>query len=94
MWLLDVAIVDRRGARASRLRTLWRSLVCFAVCVSLAWINRYSYPEDQFGLARFELLVAMVVTPSILFALAAGWSVWSPERGLHDRLAGTRLVRG
>jgi len=78
-----IVFVKRNGCRASRLRVFWRGL--------LAW------SPLAFG---FALFMALRVTWSIglASAAAAAWSlvgiltlasVWLPERGLPDRLAGT-----
>ncbi len=102
MWLADVVIVNRRGEKASRLRALWRHVLGAApLCVCgmlllfpLFFPGGLPHLLDQLGPVGSWLLAGMIPGLPALFLVGVVWSVWSPERGLQDRLAGTRLVRG
>jgi hypothetical protein len=99
MVFLDVAIVNRRGAKASRLRTLCRNLVCLApllgVLPLIVVVFVGGLGDNPVKLAPLAYVVlAAISVPLAVYLFGAAWSVWSPECGLQDRLAGTRLVRG
>ncbi|MBI5387007.1 MAG: protein kinase [Verrucomicrobia bacterium] len=82
--LLGLAVVRRDGARASRLRVLWRGVV--------AWSPALSAPVLAMMLTP---LVGAVAAGSLVTVLVIGLAACSlalPERSLQDRLAGTCLV--
>ncbi|MGB8170045.1 MAG: hypothetical protein WCF18_21255, partial [Chthoniobacteraceae bacterium] len=66
---LGLAVVDREGRPAGRLRLLWRGLPCLFV----VWGG------------SLQLAAATIVLGLI-------WIALSPTAGLHDRVAGTRVV--
>ncbi|MEX2119400.1 MAG: protein kinase [Pirellulales bacterium] len=76
---LEVAVVDRAGARASRLRLFWRNMLLWSIVL--------------LGLGLL-ILLARRGGPSAAFVLIIYWIVatFTAQRGLHDRLAGTWLV--
>jgi eukaryotic-like serine/threonine-protein kinase len=76
---LDIVLVTKNGAPASRVRVLWRNAVLWSlVLVALVLL--------------LTVAAAGRVRPSAV--LLVGLIVWMflAERGLHDRLAGTWLV--
>ncbi|MHB8861246.1 MAG: protein kinase domain-containing protein [Pirellulaceae bacterium] len=76
---LDVAIVTKDGATASRLRVLWRqSVLWFLVLLALAAL----IAAAAFGRG---LVAAALLTCAVGETLIA-------DRGIHERLAGTWLV--
>jgi hypothetical protein len=84
LWALGVIIVRPDGARASRLRMFWRSLV--------AWSPILIGPVLVFSL---KPLVGMVWAGALVGALVLGLAALSlalRQRSLQDRLAGTWLV--
>lgn len=84
---LGVAVVKKDGARASRWRILWRSLLAWAPFLGLTLV---SFPGPWLAHGAWGWLV-----PTGAFALCSlltVWSLWLPERSLQDRLAGTALV--
>jgi serine/threonine protein kinase len=91
MRLLGLAIVDRHGARISRLHGAWRALITWSPILVL-WI--------YFGISRwigrsFEetfLTTWLVVLMLGTAAVATAWTIAHPARGWHDRLAGTWVV--
>jgi hypothetical protein len=101
--LFGVAIVDRRGRPASRARTTVRTLVVWTpllVCTAL-FIWRMIDASGTAGLPFEEIIRASIdlvadyyiLQASVLLLLAgAAWSLITPHRGPHDRLAGTYLV--
>jgi len=76
-----VTFVRRDGARASRLRVFWRSVVAWCPLVGVPLV---------FKLVQFALggLAAGLIAAVIILALGI-ISVALPRRGLPDRLAGT-----
>ncbi len=82
-------IVKKDGSNASRARVFWRALV--------AWLPVFMLPvvvgrlAVGFGPASWEGAVAV----SLVVVAVAGLAVWAallPERGWHDRIAGTALA--
>ena len=87
--MLSLAIVKKDGAKASRLRIFWRSLIAW--CPALLLPKLMSLLAPLLGAVPEGSAVGMV----LLLIPASGLLVWAallPERGLHDRLAGTCLV--
>jgi hypothetical protein len=76
---LEVTVVDRAGARASRLRLFWRNMILWSIVL--------------LGLGIL-ILLATRGRPRAAFVLIAYGMVatFTAPRGLHDRLAGTWLV--
>jgi len=75
-----VTYVRRDGRRASRGRMLWRSLVAWSpVFGAVALVAVALHLKSGLWALWSVLLVITLV----------GWSLWLPERGLQDRLAGT-----
>jgi len=79
---MDLAIVDRRGSRASRLRVFARSFVTWSplLLLELLLVER-SALTLWIGVPVAALLVAGALVP-----------LFTPSRGLQERLTGTYLV--
>lgn len=79
---MDLAIVDRKGSRASRLRVFARSFVAWSplLLLELLLVER-SALTFWVGLPLAGLLVAGALVP-----------LFTPSRGLQERLTGTYLV--
>lgn len=78
--IAGVTYVRKDGARASRLRLLWRALVTWSPVVPM------------FAVAVFAIAKQLTWQPYLalaLLGLLAALSVALPKRGLPDRLAGT-----
>jgi len=82
--ILGLAIVTRRGSRASRLRVFWRALITWSPVALLAILCVLLVP-----LAGMAWTVSLGV--SLWLALVV-WSALLPQRSLQDRIAGTWLV--
>ncbi len=85
MYVFGIAVVTRDGSRASRLRTLWRSLVTWSPCV-LVPVFLVLLKMSGLGIAWLLYLVL-----ALAVALVA-WSASMPGRGIPDRIAGTYPV--
>jgi hypothetical protein len=82
---LEVAVVTKDGAVASRLRLFWRTLVSWSPILL------------SFGILNFQLLEVPVSTWPVCALLAvffggAVWALLKPNRGPQDWIAGTWLV--
>jgi hypothetical protein len=82
--LLGIRVVDERGRRVGRARCLARALVAWCPCIALVPRLIPEPPGWSAGAAAAALLV---------LAVGAAYSVYSPERGIPDRLVGTWAVR-
>ena len=94
--VFGVSVVRKDGRRASRIRVFWRSL--------LAWVTPFILALPVFILAGM-VLEPTVAVPTVvaskavsilgLLAMASliACSTLLPDRGIPDRLSGTRLVR-
>ncbi len=85
MYIFGIAVVTKNGARASRLRTFWRSLVTWSPC-ALLWMLIVLL--TAVGLTKTW---SVCLAPAVLIALIA-WSLSMPVRGIPDRIAGTYPV--
>ncbi len=84
MLACGVAVTGPDGARASRLRCLWRSLITWSpwlVGLVLLVILGFSIGFLRASIAVGGLALALTIV-----------SLWLPVRSLQDRLAGTCLV--
>jgi hypothetical protein len=80
-----IAVQRGDGRPAGRGRCLFRALIAWSpVLVLLVWLPSRG---ALFQAAAFAAPVALA-----LMAAGAGYSLWRPERGLQDLLAGTWLV--
>ena len=84
------AVVRRDGREIGRARSAIRFLVAWSP--ALAWIACVGVP--MFGEPRVSPDVAFVVGSLAFLLMAAGaaWTIASPGRGPHDRIAGTWVV--
>lgn len=83
-WIFGIDAVTQNGVRASRLRLAARS--------GLAWLPVLLLPIT---LALLMPLAGVAISAAILATIQVvltAWSLWLPERGLPDRMAGTWLV--
>jgi len=84
--ICGVGVVRKDGLPASRIRVFWRSLLTWAApfiaaAVGIRMMNPVARPAETTFL--FVLLATAVLTI---------WSTLLPDRGIPDRIAGTRLV--
>ena len=84
------AVVSRDGREIGRARSAIRFLVAWSP--ALAWIACVGVP--MFGEPRVSPDVAFVLGSLAFLLMAAGvaWTIASPGRGPHDRIAGTWVV--
>ena len=83
--ICSVGVVRKDGLPASRIRVFWRSL--------LTWVAPLI--PVAFGVLLLNPVARSAGTTFLVVLLAAGMIAWStllPDRGIPDRLAGTRLV--
>jgi hypothetical protein len=83
-----VALVNRRGQRASRLRALWRAAVTWTPMCVTAVVIKLSPDPPTYRLDLLTLETALIA----LVGAAAVWAVYHPSRSIQDRLAGTWIV--
>ena len=77
--------VSRKDSRpAGRLRCFWRSLLAWSPWIAAPFVAGLVHPLAGIEVA---IIVACIVAPA-----AVAISLFLPERGLQDRLAGTYLV--
>jgi hypothetical protein len=81
------ALVNRRGARASRFRALWRAAVTWSPIVPTLALLVFSKPPNY----RVGILVLQSAIMIAMLA-AALWAIARPSRGIQDRLSGTWMV--
>jgi hypothetical protein len=84
------AVVRRDGREIGRARSAIRFLIAWSPVI--AWIACAGVP--MFGEPRVSPDVAVVVGSLAFLMMAAGaaWTIANPERGPHDRIAGTWVV--
>ncbi len=84
------AVVRRDGCEIGRARSAIRFLVAWSPV--LVWIGCVGVP--MFGEPRVSPDMAFVVGSLVFLLMAAGvvWTIASPGRGPHDRIAGTWVV--
>ena len=82
------ALVNRRGARASRVRALWRWAITWAPICAVLVVIKMSPEPPNYSVAWLTLQTALVA----LIAAAAVFGVYHPSRSLQDRLSGTWIV--
>jgi eukaryotic-like serine/threonine-protein kinase len=89
-WAFRHAVVRRDGREIGRARSAIRFLVAWSP--ALAWIACVGVP--MFGEPRVSPDVAVVLgsLASLLVAAGVAWTIASPGRGPHDRMAGTWVV--
>jgi hypothetical protein len=78
--LLGIAVTTRRGRQASRLLTFWRAVI--------AWLPALVFVGGVVFQTPWGAIIAIAVMGAGIVS-----AVLTPDRGLHDRLLGTRLVR-
>ncbi|MCU0784579.1 MAG: protein kinase [Verrucomicrobia bacterium] len=80
--IAGVTYVRKDGARASRLRLLWRAMVVWGPVFPILFVMTYELSNKHWVWQPWLLAMA-------LLGLLAVLSVALPKRGLQDRLAGT-----
>jgi hypothetical protein len=87
--MLGLSLVLPNGRRAWRLQCAWRALVVWAPVTALLWLSLWldAYQLEQTHWSWASCGGALV----LLFGVAA-LALRSPDRGFHDRLAGTYVV--
>jgi uncharacterized RDD family membrane protein YckC/tRNA A-37 threonylcarbamoyl transferase component Bud32 len=78
--LLGITIATREGPEASRVLALWRAIV--------AWLPSLIFVAGVVFQIPWLAVAALAVT-----VLGLASAALTPDRGLHDRVLGTRLVR-
>ncbi|MBN1765266.1 MAG: RDD family protein, partial [Sedimentisphaerales bacterium] len=86
--IFRLAVINAKGERANRLTLLWRWAIVWLplfvpMLLAALWITR--------GEPTAAFIFAVVLL--VLWISAAVYAVIHPNRGLHDRLAGTWVVR-
>jgi hypothetical protein len=79
-----VGVVRKDGRPASRIRVFWRSVLTWGIFIPAAA-----------GAIRLNPVAWPTETAVLVVLMMAGLTVWStllPDRGIPDRLSGTRLV--
>jgi hypothetical protein len=86
--IFRLAVIDARGQRANRVTLLWRwAIVWFPLFIPMLFAALL-YKSSE--LAPAFICFGVVL---ILWISAAVYAVIHPNRGLHDRLSGTWVVR-
>ena len=85
--LLGFEVVTARGDPASRLRVLARAAVAWSPVVA-----PFAAAYATTAFRNPALLQTILGTGLMVFAVGAAYAVWSPARGIQDRLAGTWIV--
>ena len=71
----------RDGAKASRIRLLWRALVC--------WVPISALAVFAIAVAEKRIAPGWPIAGAVVLVGLAVWSLLLPVRSLPDRLAGT-----
>ncbi|RBP35316.1 serine/threonine protein kinase [Roseimicrobium gellanilyticum] len=87
--MFGIALVNRHGKPASRLRLFWRSLVAWVPLVLLLMITGAAHQHDKSMAPQLAWLFASLFT---LWVAAGVWAIVRPMRGIHDWVSGTRLI--
>jgi hypothetical protein len=85
--LFGMGLRDASGERASRLRCAGRSLAVWLPLVVPYGLGAWLAMRGSVGLG-----LAIFVAGALIHALAVGYAILRPSRGLQDRVAGTWLV--
>lgn len=83
--LFGMAVVDRRGRKASRWRLVWRSLVAWSPFVLMPFLMPLAGTFHINAIFVFALL-------GLPYIVGIYMTIYRPSRGIHDRAAGTWLV--
>jgi hypothetical protein len=91
--VFGLAVVDRRGLRASRLRAAWRALVAWApAAAASAVLINFGVLVDAGKSAAHPGWTAIAVGAAVIFAAGGAFAALRPARSLQDRAAGTSIV--
>jgi hypothetical protein len=96
--LFGIAIVSRQGRRAGRVRLLSRWILAWLPPMALGilaggWVvMRLSPGMDHWAWLRGEWTLGAMGIAGVLTLAGLAVSILNPAGGVHDRLAGTRLV--
>jgi eukaryotic-like serine/threonine-protein kinase len=94
MRLLGIRVASKDGGRASRLRCAARAAVAWLPALAGTTVIlyfMYGGPGGRQLPVSWTFLIA-IATFALVFVGGAIYAVVSPQRGLQDRIAGTRLV--
>ena len=88
-----MAVVTHRGSEASRLRLFWRGLVTWLpLFLGLPFLGALAFGSSadyaEYGPIFIGILLVILLAWMVTAILALVW----PNRGVADRLSGTRLV--
>ena len=86
--VFGLAVRDKRGRMASRMRCVWRTTIAW---VPLCFLYGLA-AAIGINTKMLALPVTIVIATAVVHAAAIAYSLWRPSRGLHDRLARTWLV--
>jgi len=86
--LFGLGVRNSRGEVASRLRCAWRSLIAWLPLLILYATAAFLTQDDD----TFAAGMAFLIAAAAINAAAIAHAIWSPARGIPDRLAGTHLV--
>jgi hypothetical protein len=91
--MFGIAAVNRAGARASRGRLFWRAIVLWlptiaAVSASMNLIAALT--RGGVNASPREIVLLLTLAGALIAAIIC--AARRPATGLHDRIAGTRLV--
>jgi uncharacterized RDD family membrane protein YckC len=85
--MFGITVVNRAGQRASRFRLVVRWVLAWVpILVALLLLVMVTPADSDNG------NVVYMIGPLAIVAAGLVWSLLRPQRGLHDRLAGTWLV--
>ncbi len=88
-----LAVVDRNGHRASRVRAAWRALVAWAPAGVLATIVlNYGVLIDTPSSSKHPVLTAAAIVAALVFIGGGALAALRPALALQDRAAGTSIV--
>ena len=88
---LGLAVVNRRGVEIGRVRSLARALMAWLP--GIVWFGYLATaPKIQRVVPAPESPLLAVTLTLVALGIGAAWAIARPERGLHDRMAGTWVV--
>jgi hypothetical protein len=87
-----VSVVRKDGRRASRIRLFWRSLLTWVAPLILAQIVYILVVIVEGPVEPAAASVPGLLVTGCLIACLTAWSTLLPDRGIPDRLSGTRMV--
>ena len=98
--LAGITLLRSNGRKALRIQCAWRAFLVWmpvvAFLTAMAWLDglwlaTWSRQGTSYGWAYWPSWLCWGLALTLL-PLYVGLALWLPNRGLHDRLAGTYLV--